>query len=66
VAWTQTDVDKLKAAIASGVKSVVYADRTVSYHSLDEMLKALAVMEAEVAGAAASGGSTTYASFARE
>jgi hypothetical protein len=55
VAWTQSDVDAMKAAIASGVRSVSFSDRTVTYHSLDEMLKALALMTAEVQGSARSG-----------
>lgn len=48
MAWTQTDVDTLKAAIASGILHVAYADRTITYKSTDEQLKALALMQAEV------------------
>lgn len=48
MAWTQADIDALKAAIATGVKSVAYHDKTVTYHSVDDMLKALAMMQAEV------------------
>jgi hypothetical protein len=50
VAFTQSDIDTLKAAIASGVRSVTFADRTVTYNSIDEMLKALSTMQAEVQG----------------
>ena len=56
MAWTQSDVNSLKTAIAGGVKSVSYSDKTVVYHTLTEMLQALQAMEAEVA--AASGAST--------
>jgi hypothetical protein len=49
MAWTQTDVDALKTAVAGGVKSVSYSDKTVVYHTLTEMLQALQAMEAEVA-----------------
>ncbi len=48
MAWTQADIDALKAAIAGGARSVTFGDRTVVYHSLEEQLKALAVMETSV------------------
>ncbi len=53
MAWTQSDIDKLKAAIASGALSVSYAGppaRSITYQSTDAMLKALAKMEQEVNG----------------
>lgn len=49
--WTQTDVDQLKAAIASGILTVSYAGppaRTITYQSLAEMRKLLADMVADV------------------
>jgi hypothetical protein len=48
MAWTQTDVDALKAAIASGVKVVEYHDRRVEYQTTREMLEALGLMQQEV------------------
>lgn len=51
--WTQADVDKLKAAIASGALSVSYAGppaRSITYQSTDAMLKALSLMERSVNG----------------
>lgn len=45
--WTQSDIDTLRAAIASGVLSVSYAgppSRTVTYQNLDAMRKLLAEM----------------------
>lgn len=63
MAWTQAEIDALKAAIATGVKSVTYTDRTVVYHSLAEQMQALAAMEAEVNPSA---GRTTYVSTTRE
>ena len=51
MAWTQQEIDALKAAIAKGEKQVAFADRSVTYRSLEEMLAALRLMEAEVAGA---------------
>lgn len=59
--WTQTDVDNLRAAVASGVLSVRYdgpPGRTVVYQSLAEMRALLAEMISDVAGA--SGTRTTY------
>lgn len=50
MAWTQTDVDALKAAIASGQLIVRSADRMINYRTLDEMRETLDLMEAEVSG----------------
>lgn len=54
VAWTQTDIDALKAAVATGVLQVTYAgppSRSITYRSLPEMQSILASMEREVNGA---------------
>lgn len=48
MAWTTTDRDRLKAAIASGTKKVKYADKEVEYHSVPDMLRALEMIEAEL------------------
>ena len=40
MAYTQEQYDTLKAAIAGGELSVRYADRTVEYRTVDELLKA--------------------------
>lgn len=48
MAWSQTDIDTLKSAIASGILHVAYSDRTITYKSTDEQLKALSLMEHEV------------------
>lgn len=53
MAWTQADIDTLKAAIASGVFRVDYAGppaRSITYQSTDAMLKALSLMEHAVNG----------------
>lgn len=52
MAWTQADVDALKAAIAAGVKRVKYTDREVEFQDTASMQLALASMQAEVAAAA--------------
>jgi len=43
--WTLADVEQLRSAIAQGVKRVEYQDKAVTYHSLDEMMRALRMME---------------------
>lgn len=52
MAWSQADIDTLKAAIASGVRRVQYHDREVEYQTTADMLTALGSMQAEVAAAA--------------
>lgn len=51
MAWTQDDLDKLNAAIAQGVNSVAYRDRTVTYRSQKEMLELRSMMRSEIATA---------------
>lgn len=60
MAWTQDDIDTLKAAVRSGVLSVSFSgppSRTITYQSLDAMRSLLAEMEAAVTAAA---GGTRY------
>lgn len=46
--WTTTDLDALNKSIATGTTSVRYADRTVQYRSLEEMMKIRALMQDEL------------------
>jgi enamine deaminase RidA (YjgF/YER057c/UK114 family) len=48
MAYTQTQIDQLKAAIASGVLTVKHGDTLTTYRSLAEMKEALRDMEGEV------------------
>ena len=49
MAWTQADVDALKAALKSGVLRVRYSDgREVEYNNVDQMLRLLQVLDCEV------------------
>lgn len=50
MAWTQVEIDKLKAAIAQGATKVKFADREVTYRSLDEMRETLTMLQGEVSG----------------
>lgn len=55
MAWTESDVLKLEAAIASGVQTVTFDGpprRSVTYQTTSEMVKALALMRASIAQAA--------------
>lgn len=49
MAWTQSDLDKIDSAIASGVKQVTFADgRSRTYQNVDQMLAARKVIEAQI------------------
>lgn len=50
MAWTQSDIDKLKRALASGARRVRFADREVEYRSLEEMREIIAQAERDVKG----------------
>lgn len=52
MSWSQADVDSLKRTIASGQLTWQYGERKVTYQDINSMLRALAMMEAEVAAAA--------------
>lgn len=54
MAYTQTDLDNVKAAIASGEQSVEVGGRKVVYRSVEELRKARDDIAAELAGAATS------------
>ena len=65
MAYTQSDVAKLKRAMSSGVRSITYSDgKRVEYRDLAEMERQLARMEREVAGG--NGGlDISYPTFSR-
>ena len=48
--WTQSDVDTLQQAIIDrkGARTIAFADQTVTFESIDDMLKLLAVMRQSV------------------
>lgn len=50
MAWTQTQIDQLRALIASGESSARYEDRAVTYRSLEDLRSVLGEIEGEVAG----------------
>ncbi len=54
MALTQADLDALDAAIAKGEQSVSFGDRTVTYRSVSEMLRARAAIAQQLARSATS------------
>lgn len=49
--WTQTDLDNVKAALAKGEHTVQFADRSVTYRSVEELQRVMQMIEAELATA---------------
>ncbi len=48
MAFTQTDLDRLKKSISKGVRRVQYQDKLVVYASMNEMLQAKRLIEEEL------------------
>ena len=68
MAYLQSDIDTLKAAILArgGARTIAFGDQSVSFDSIDDMLKLLAVMTAEVATVAgATPSRTRYAATSK-
>lgn len=69
MAWTQPDIDALKAAIASGQLMVRSSDRMITYRSLQEMQRTLEMMQAEVSDTSSAlriGGGRSKITFHRD
>lgn len=62
---TQADVAALEKAIARGVKTVQYANQSVTYQSMDEMMRALDYAKNAIAPASAKQSPSTLAVFSR-
>ncbi|MET3892792.1 ABC-type xylose transport system substrate-binding protein [Bosea sp. OAE506] len=69
MAWTQTDIDRLKAAMATGARKVAFGSgetrREQEFRSLEEMERLLARMESEVLGVQAPA-TTAFAQHSRD
>ncbi|WP_428924987.1 phage head-tail joining protein [Marinibacterium sp. SX1] len=59
MAYTQTDIDKLKKAIARGALEVQQGNERVRFDSLDKMRERVRLMEAEVNGSTRTSGFRT-------
>ncbi len=64
MAYTQTDLDNVKAAIASGELSVESNGKKVVFRSIDDLLKARDDIAAELATASAVTSGTRRGTFA--
>lgn len=64
MAYTEQQLADLDAAIAQGALTVKYADKQVTYRSLDEMLRLRDLMRGEL-GLIATGGGIVYSSFSK-
>lgn len=60
MAYTQTDVDRMKANLAKGLTRAKVGDEEVQFASMSEMRRQLNIMEAEVSGAKSGGMSVSY------
>jgi len=59
MAWSQTDLDRLDAALANNVRKVTFADgRSTEYQNADQMLAVRKAIRAELLGSASSSGRT--------
>jgi len=65
MAYSQDQVDALRAALARGVTRLRMNGEEVQYGSLAEMRRQLREMEAEMAGAAVSGPVVSYVKTSR-
>ncbi len=48
--FTQDDLTAVRKAIARGEKTVVFADRTVTYRNMDELIQAARLIEERLSG----------------
>jgi hypothetical protein len=57
MAYTQADIDALKAAIAGGavLQSMTFGDQTFTFRTIEEMLQVLSLMQADVSTTAGTG-----------
>ncbi len=66
MAYSETELDALKAAYAQGIKRLSYDGKTVEYDSGAEILRRIRVIESEIAAAAGTAKPVAgYATFRR-
>jgi hypothetical protein len=67
MAFTQTQLDALETAIASGTLEVRYGDKTVRYQSTSDMIKARDLIRDQLSSSSATPKSrATFASFVKD
>ena len=65
MAFTIEQYQALQAAIAEGALSVRYADKSVTYRSLDEMIRILKLMANDIGLDANNDGGRRFTSFSK-
>ncbi len=65
MAYTIEQYNALQAAIAEGALSVRYADKSVTYRSLDEMMRILKLMATDLGLNGCNDGGRRYTSFSK-
>lgn len=65
MAYTQTEIDNLKSAVARGVTSVERNGEKVAYASLAAMRRQIAIMESEIQGKTSGAATVTYPGTSR-
>lgn len=65
MAFTQSMLDALEKAIATGAKEVYYGDKKVAYQSREEMMATRKLMYDEINGLNSTSKSRKYASFSK-
>jgi hypothetical protein len=66
MAYTQAHLDALKSALASGATQIRYEDRMLEFRDVDQLIKAIAVVEGELASAAGTSRQTrSFAKFSK-
>lgn len=48
MAYTQADLDKLKATLTQSVSRLQYGDRSINFRSVDEIRAQIAIVEGEL------------------
>lgn len=56
MSYTLEQITILETAIAQGALTVEYADKKVTYRSLDEMLRILSIMKGDIEGESGTSG----------
>lgn len=66
MAWTQSQLDALEAAIANGTTLVAYGDKRVQYRSLDEMIRIRDLIKKDLSSSTVTAESSrVYADFSK-
>jgi hypothetical protein len=65
MAWTATDLATVETAIANGTLSVQFGDRSVTYRSISELMKARDAIKQSINATAGITTRCTYATFGK-